>query len=72
MSFYQTPFLLGLIDICHTNQRLVQLLDVLGIDFKSQLVAGQDRLSGRREVFAVAVDIDDDAVIGQVLSLIHI
>ena len=51
-----------LVDVGHAHQRLVQFFYILSIQFDSELVTGQDGLSGGGDVFAVAVDIDDDAV----------
>ena len=54
-----------LVDVGHANQWLVQFLYILGVQFDGELVTGEYGLSGGGDVFAVAVDIHDYAMVGK-------
>ena len=54
-----------LVDVGHAHQRLVQFFYILSIQFDSELVTGQDGLSGGGDVFAIAVDIHDYTMVGK-------
>ena len=58
-----------LVDIGHAHQWFVQFLYILGIQFDGELVTGENGLSGRRDVFTVAVDIYDYAMVGKFESV---